>query len=94
MIIKKMHDTTLTENEIKTLTHTLTGSHHSCEVYRNYYAADENHHNIETLKVLVKKGLMRKGKHYVSKSNPSYYFDYYHCTEKGAESVGLHLPIK
>ncbi|SEN44390.1 hypothetical protein [Nitrosomonas marina] len=82
----------LTEEEIKTLTHTLTGSQSEDQVYRNYYAADENHHNIETLKALVKKGLMRKGKHYIDRSNPSYQFDYYHCTQKGAEAVGLHLP--
>ncbi|SFK75710.1 hypothetical protein SAMN05216302_101483 [Nitrosomonas aestuarii] len=84
----------LNEKEIETLTHTLTGSHDSGEVYRNYYAADDNHHNIETLLSLVRKGLMRKGKHYKDKLNPSYQFDYYHCTKKGAEAVGLHLPLK
>lgn len=79
-------DKQLTQNERHVLIHALTGSNRTQTVYRNYYSASKGHQMEHVLSALVEKGLMKKG----HKFSPTGF--YYHCTEKGAESVKLHLP--
>lgn len=74
----------LTEQERQVLRHTLTGSNSTGEVYRNYFAADEGHHDMPALTRLVMHGLMRVGNQVAGQT-----YRYYHCTAAGAKAVGL-----
>lgn len=74
----------LTDQERQVLRHTLTGSSGTDEVYRNYFAAGEGHHDMPALTRLVMNGLM-----YVGELVPGKGSRYYHCTAKGASAVGL-----
>jgi|GEM_PF-1482220 len=78
----------LTDLQKHVLIHTLTGSSQNGEVYRNYFAACEGHHDMQALTELVASGLMRRGNAYDKDGH------YYHCTQAGAEAVSLHLPRK
>ena len=75
----------LTDAEKNVLVHTLTGSQPSREVYRNFFAADQGHHDMEHITRLVEMGLMIKGKKFGGDGH------YYHCTNSGAAIVGLQL---
>lgn len=77
----------LTDQERHVLRHTLTGSSGTDEVYRNYFAASEGHHDMPALTRLVMAGLM-----YVGEAVPGQGSRYYHCTAQGARAVGLHAP--
>lgn len=77
----------LTEQERHVLRHTLTGSSGTDEVYRNYFAAGDGHHDMPALEALVARGLMHVGKRV-----PGTDSRYYHCTWNGAAAVGLWLP--
>ena len=75
----------LNDTERHILIHTLTGSRHDGEVYRNFYAASAGHDNSPALHGLVEKGLMVRGKPYEDGF-------YYHCTEAGAAAIKVRLP--
>ena len=75
----------LTDAEKNVLVHTLTGSKPSRKVYRNFFAADQGHNDMEHIARLVEMGLMIKGKMFNSDGN------YFHCTNSGAAIVGLQL---
>lgn len=76
----------LTEAEKHVLVHTLTGSNRTRNVYRNFFAAGPEHHDMASIEHLVALRLMIAGRK----------FDdgrcYFHCTIAGAEAVGLHIP--
>jgi hypothetical protein len=77
----------LTEQERHVLRHALTGSSGTDQVYRNYFAAGEGHHDMPALTRLVMNSLM-----YVGERVPGTDSRYYHCTAQGARAVGLHAP--
>jgi hypothetical protein len=77
----------LTDQERHVLRHTLTGSSGTDEVYRNYFAASDGHHDMPALTRLVMHGLM-----YVGEIVPGSTSLYYHCTAQGAMAIGLHAP--
>lgn len=77
----------LQERHRQVLRHTLTGSNGTDEVYRNYFAAAEGHHDWPTLAELVMAGLM-----YVGRQVPGGTSTYFHCTAAGARAVGLIVP--
>ena len=77
----------LTDQERHVLRHTLTGSSGADDVYRNYFAAGDGHHDMPAITRLVMAGLMYPGKLVTGNS-----CRYYHCTALGARAVGLHAP--
>ena len=72
----------LNESERRVLVHALTGSSGK-SVYRNWYAASDEHHAASEIKSLVNKGFMRAGRKFANSGQ------YYHVTAKGMEVVGL-----
>lgn len=77
----------LNNEERHVLIHTLTGSNADGKVYRNYFAAGHGHHDELSLNRLCDAGLMRRGRKFNKGRD-----QYYHCTEAGADAVGLELP--
>lgn len=73
------------QTQEQTLRHALTGSNSTGAVHRNYYFASPGHHSWDTLLALEARGFMRRGKKVEDGT-------YFHCTEAGAEHVGLNLP--
>lgn len=77
----------LTKQDRHVLIHTLTGSNTDGNVYRNYFAAGPGHHDGPSLDRLCAGGLMRRGRKFNDGQD-----QYFHCTEAGADAVGLELP--
>jgi surface antigen len=83
----------LTEQEKHILIHCLTGSNRDRKVYRNRFAADDNHSDINAIKELIAMGLMSAGsKIGDTQEDIDANYRYYRCTEYGAAAVGLRLP--